>query len=66
MHAQGEETSVSTRGGQWHCLVNMPPSSSFKLETCPGLLQSAPLGNEGSQLHAERVWLLIMVLLGGF
>lgn len=66
MHAQGEATPVSTRGGQWHSLVNMPPSSSFRLETCPGSLQSAPLGEEESQLHAERVWLLIMVLLGGF
>lgn len=36
------------------CVMNMPPCSSFKLKTCPGLLESSPLGSRDSQHHAEQ------------
>lgn len=57
LHVQGEEISVSTRRGMTSWLINMPPCSSFKLKTCPDLLEPSPLGNTDShRFHAEAVW----------
>lgn len=58
LHVQGEEISVSTRRGMTSWLINMPPCSSFKLKTCPDLLEPSPLGSTDShRFHAEAVWL---------